>query len=392
MATVMTGETAAATERWFRRRGVPHFTQDYSAREDILTRALPFLILVLVLEAFLFNDPNLPLWVNALTVVAVLALLAAAWAGLNLLRRRRPLALPQRVGIVEVLVFVFLPGLLAGVLSWNWVNFPPLAVFNVFILAVVFVIVSYGIVPIAIWALRMLVVRLGEVVGLFARALPLLLLVVTFLYINAEVWRIAAFIDLELLVAIVVLFGGITSVFLASRLPAEIRDLEEFHSAERVRELARGTPVEGVNLMDGMLSLDIPLRRRQWLNSGLVVLVSLALQVVFVSALLGLFFTVFGVIVVNESVVLEWVGRESEVLLRFGDQPESLALTVAHLKVATLLSTFAAFYFTVSMVTNPEYRAEFFEDIVADLRQALAVRALYLSAIEQGEAEAAAEG
>ncbi len=39
MATVMSGETAAATERWFRRRGVPHFTRDYNAREDILTRA-----------------------------------------------------------------------------------------------------------------------------------------------------------------------------------------------------------------------------------------------------------------------------------------------------------------------------------------------------------------
>ncbi len=109
-------------------------------------------------------------------------------------------------------------------------------------------------------------------------------------------------------------------------------------------------------------------------------LFSLALQVVFVSALMGLFFAVFGVIIVNEQVLFEWTGQTSDILIRI-DWVHELVLTVAHVKVVTFLAAFSAFYFTVSMVTSSEYREEFFEDIVRDLRQALAVRTVYVSAV-----------
>lgn len=61
-------------------------------------------------------------------------------------------------------------------------------------------------------------------------------------------------------------------------------------------------------------------------------------------------------------------------------------LTLAHVKVAVFLTAFSAFYFTVSIVTNADYRAQFFEDVVRDLRQALAVRTVYVSATERDEA------
>ena len=378
----MTDEGIAATERWFRGRGVPHFIQHYNAREDILTRALPFLVLALLLEAFFFVDRDFTWWGNVLVVGFVLALILGTWAGINFLRGRRLLALPERVGWVEVLVYLLLPGSLAAILDVNWTHFFTMLLLNAVILTAIFVVVSYGLVPIAMWALRLLVGRLWEVVGLFARALPLLLLVVTFLFINEEVWRVTGRLDDALLSGVVALFGVMGLLFLASRLPSEIRNLEEFASTERIGELVRGTPIEGVALAEGALRLDVPLGRRQWLNAGLVVLVSLALQVVFVSALLGVFFAVFGVLIVNEGVLLEWTAQPSEVLVRFDGQGD-LVWTAAHVKVVTFLATFSAFYFTVSMVTNAEYRAEFFEDVVGDLRQALAVRTVYVSAMEQ---------
>ncbi len=378
----MTEEAIAATERWFRSRGVPHFIENYNAREDILTRALPLLVLALLLEAFFFVDRDFTWWVNVLVVAFVLTLILGSWAGLNFLRGRRLLALPERVGWVEVLVYLLLPGSIAATLDLNWTHLFSLLFLNAVILVAIFVVVSYGLGPIAVWALRLLIGRLWEVVGLFARALPLLLLVVTFLFINEEVWRVTGRLDDGLLGGVVALFGLMGLLFLASRLPTEIRDLDEFRSSERIRDLVRGTPVEGLAMEEGALRLDIPLGKRQWLNAGLVVLFSLALQVVFVSALLGVFFTVFGVLIVNEGVLVEWTGQPSDVLVRF-DWAGNLVLTAAHLKVVTFLATFSAFYFTVSMVTNPEYRAEFFEDIVGDLRQALAVRTVYVSAVEE---------
>ena len=52
----------AAAERWFVRRGIPHFIEGYNAREDVLTRALPFLSLVFVLEVVLSLRPGWPAW------------------------------------------------------------------------------------------------------------------------------------------------------------------------------------------------------------------------------------------------------------------------------------------------------------------------------------------
>ena len=137
----------------------------------------------------------------------------------------------------------------------------------------------------------------------------------------------------------------------------------------------------------GALRLDVALSRRQRFNAGLVVLFSLALQVAFVSLVLGAFFVVFGMIAMDETLVRDWLGREPQVLLGIHATTEAV-LTLEHVKVAAFLTTFSAFYFTVSIVTSSDYRAEFFEDIVRDLRQAMAVRTVYLAAIEQ-EREAA---
>ena len=47
------------------------------------------------------------------------------------------------------------------------------------------------------------------------------------------------------------------------------------------------------------------------------------------------------------------------------------------LQVSGFLATFTGFYFTVVLVTDETYRREFRDDVVAELREALAVRAAY---------------
>jgi hypothetical protein len=45
--------------------------------------------------------------------------------------------------------------------------------------------------------------------------------------------------------------------------------------------------------------------------------------------------------------------------------------------VAGFLSAFSGLYFTVTMLTDVTYRQEFLEEVVVDVRQAFAVRAVY---------------
>ena len=44
-------DSQARIEKWFVRRGVPHFIHNYSATEDVFTRALPVLIFWFLLSS-----------------------------------------------------------------------------------------------------------------------------------------------------------------------------------------------------------------------------------------------------------------------------------------------------------------------------------------------------
>lgn len=387
----MTGETITATEAWFRRQGIPHFIEDYSPRRAVLTRGLPFLTVVLFIEVLTVINPDWPWWANALTMIGMIAVVAVAWGGTISLRRRNPFGMPARVGLAQMAVFVLAPSLLTGLVQNLWTIAVWQVLMNLLILGLVYVTVSFALLPVLGWAVRRLFRDMRDVIGLFARALPLLLLFLTFLFINAEVWNVASGLERGSRNAVIAVFALMGGAFLVSRLPAELGQLGRFASAQEVARLVRGTPVEREPVTDAVIRLDEPLGRRQWLNAGLVVLFALALRVLFVSALVGLFLLVLGLAAIDESLIASWNGQPPETLLRLGGTGGAV-VTAELLRVALFLATFSGFYFTVSIVANREYRDEFFEEVVADVRQAFAVRAVYLGALAQQEAEAAASG
>ena len=385
----MTGETIAATEAWFRRQGIPHFIEDYSPRRAVLTRGLPFLTVVLFIEVLTVINPDWPWWANALTMIGMIAAVAVAWGGTISLRRRNPFGMPARVGMVQMAVFVLAPSLLTGLVQNLWTIAVWQVLMNLLILGLVYVTVSFALLPVLGWAVRRLFRDMRDVIGLFARALPLLLLFLTFLFINSEVWNVASGLERGSRNAVIAVFALMGGVFLIARLPAELGQLGRFASAGEVARLVRGTPVEREPVTDAVIRLDEPLGRRQWLNAGLVVLFALALRVLFVSALVGLFLLVLGLAAIDESLIAAWNGRAPETLLRLGGEGGAV-VTAELLRVALFLATFSGFYFTVSILANREYRDEFFEEVVADVRQSFAVRAVYLGALARREAEEAA--
>jgi hypothetical protein len=82
---------------------------------------------------------------------------------------------------------------------------------------------------------------------------------------------------------------------------------------------------------------------------------------------------------IGESTILGWTQLpELDVLWRVGFGGRDLVLTRQLLQVAGFLATFTGFYFTVYVVTDETYRREFRDDVIAELREALAVRAAYL--------------
>ena len=105
-------------ERWFIRRGVPHFIDDYAPTTDIWNRSLPMLGIAYVAGGL--NALKLREWSwqrNVATAVVIVAVLVAGWALINLARHRRPFVVPDVVGTPELALFLIgptIPSLLFG--------------------------------------------------------------------------------------------------------------------------------------------------------------------------------------------------------------------------------------------------------------------------------------
>jgi hypothetical protein len=215
---------------------------------------------------------------------------------------------------------------------------------------------------------------LGWVFPLVTRALPLLLLFTTFLFINTEVWQVASSLERSLLWLTVLLFGSVAVVFLLARLPEEVRDVRAEAEGGRLQSLCAGTPVEEVA---EQLGTDVPavdLTVMQRANLVLVLLFSQALQVLLLALAVFAFFIVFGNVAIGDEVIESWLGEGHPSALPSLDwMPVSNEL----FQVSVFLAAFSGLYFTVYAVTDQNYRQQFFTSISRELERAIGVATIY---------------
>jgi len=375
-----TTEQLYEVERWFAARGTPHLMEGYSATEDVLTRMVPLLTLVAVAEAATALDTDSAWWQNLLVGAGGIAILLAAWVVANLARDRPALSRPSRVGAVEVITFVVAPALATYLLEADLGPALAIAGLNLGLLGSVYLVTSYGLVPLTRWALVKTARELGAVVGLIGRALPLLLLIQIVLFINTEMWQVADGFDGRFLAAAIVMFALIGITFLLTRLPRELDRLAVFASPDHLGECIAGTPAVGLVDVESCSLRPADLSRRQRGNVLLVALVSQGVQVVLVTLILGAFFVAFGLLTITPVVIESWIGHPADELFRFGLLGRDIRVTAELLKISAFLASFSGLYFTVVLVTDSTYREEFFDEILAELRQTFAVRAVYLCA------------
>jgi hypothetical protein len=376
-------EQVRAVEHWFMARGTPHLIEDYTAAEDVFTRTLPTLTLVLLLELGGALNADFTWWQNVLAAVGGLAGLLVVWAAVNGLRGRPRLARPARVGRAELATFLLVPALLTMTIGNQVGQGLVILAVNVALLAGIYLVTSYGVLPLTRWALGKTTRELGAVAGLLGRALPLLLLIQIVLFINTEMWQVADGFDRWFLGAVVVLFLAIGVGFLLTRLPRELGRLATFATADELKAEVAGTPAAGL-LRGRVAAADLeplPLSGRQRGNVLLVALFSQGLQVVLVTLLLGLFFVVFGLLTITPGVLESWLGHAGHELATFHVGGRVVLLTEELLKISGFLAAFSGLYFTVVLVTDSTYRHEFFDEILAELRQTFAVRAVYRRAL-----------
>ena len=367
-----------STERWFIRRGLPMFVEDYSAGRDVWTRALPALVVLFLLMSIgsvRGEEDRLGL-VLFFAVVVTFVVGYVAW---NKRRGAKPWALPDTIGWPWLLVFVGVTTVLAVTGDRTWDGLIGGLVGAVVVLALVYVVARYALVALTAWALRWTFRSLYGVTELVTRVLPLMLLVLTFLYLSPGVWQAMGSSNAEAIAGTLAVLGVIGVLFTINRARKEFATVDHSLGRDDVLQAAAGTPLEASapDLPD--LERSVPMTKKQRVNVHLVMVVAQLVQVMLIGVVVWAFFVLFGAVAVRLPVQEQWLKDLGgpQVMLRWGD---GHALTAASIRVAAFLGGFAAFYATVYAATDKVYRKYFAERISQDLSRAFAVRRAYLAA------------
>lgn len=318
-----------ATEQWLVRHGLPYFVPDQreAARAALQSRRTAVMLALTVLLALAGGIVAAYLVGDAAVAPATLMTLvgvAVAWFGLTTLRAR----------------------------------------------------------PIAAWAVGRTLGGLRLLLPLVTRALPLLLLFVTFLFINAEVWELSSTLDGGVLWMTVLLFGLFAVGFMWVRLPEELDRTDRVVSEDALVDACRGTPLEArartwaaENDTD-LIEVNVSMRRYERANLVLVLVIAQSVQVLLLALSVFVFFLLFGGLVMTGETQMSWTGLES--VEELGQVPVLTNLSWVLFQVSVFLGAFSGFYFAVSAVSDEAYRDQFFTTVKRELDRAIAVRTLYL--------------
>jgi hypothetical protein len=368
-----------ATERWFIRRGLPMFVEGYSAGRDVWTRAVPALAVLFVLLMIGATEFVSDAW-GWVAVGVVVLLVLVAYVTWNRRNSRPALARPARVTAPWLAAFVLLPALaqVVGTRELDGADVAGDVLVPLVLLGIVYVTTRYALVALSVWVVRWTFRQLSDVTRLITRVLPLMLLFITFLFINTEVWQVAGTMTAGVLWGSLAVFGVLGTLFIVGRSREEFDRIESSTDREVVARAVAGTPLEGhADALEG-LEVPVPLRARQRANLLLVMVTAQAVQVALVGAVVWAFFMIFGSVAISVPVQAAWIGDLApiEPFLTLGTDH---AVTRQLTRVATFLGGFAGFYATVYAASDQVYRQHFSARITTDLERALAVRRAYLA-------------
>jgi hypothetical protein len=346
-------------ERGFRRDGLPNLIVDLSAAEDIFTRAIPFLAVVFVLEIVNALDVEAG-WDNLWLALGGAAVLLGAIGVLNLVRGRRFLSIPHRIGVPELVAFVIVPALLPVVFSSRFLFAFVTLLVNVVIVGLAYVTVGFGLISIVRWAGARLFALFGSSMTVLVRAVPLLLFFSLVIFFTQEIWLVFTAPNAAGYWTAISMFVLLAMLFLSVRLPGVVREVQaESHVG------------------------DVPLRRRERLNLAAVALISEGLQVLFVGAAVWLFYVLLGTLLVSADVRGVWLIEEARVIFDIAWFGERLQVTWELLRVATGVAAFAGLYYAVTILVDPAHRDQFVDALSEELRGTFERRSEYLDLLRR---------
>src|SRR6185312_7889251 len=367
--------TPRAAERWFLDNGLPSVLKRRARWRALWPRSAPVLagyatLMVVALVIFLLagnididieGDPTTVEWVElALLTVALPLAALVGWLVSLLHTRRAQFAAATTAAVVIVACDIFtadatdLVGTVVGLL-------------------VVPLLTATGLGSVLGWALRLATSQLAAIGALMLRALPVVLLTVL-VFFNSPVWLMAASVSRARLWLALVFLGTIAATFLATSTIERIKPIltASNHQADEDDELA-DTPFASMPDPPD----PFPLGRRERFNVVFVLIVSQLVQVLTVTVVTMLIFFMLGLILLNPALLAAWTRNGSpdgQLLWMTLPVPDAL------IQVTLFLGALTFMYLSARAVADREYRSQFIDPLIHDLRLTLVARNRYRAA------------
>lgn len=371
----------AAAEHWFLAQGLPAVLRPGALVRRVWRRSAPALaayalitansILVVAISGTHTIDINGNPTRNEWFVLGTLVLLLPAAALVGWLVSRTTSAI-RRIWVANASVLVMVLGALFGGPSPRIAA--NLATSGTTVLIIV-VMTATGLGSILSWAANSTLTNLAQTAGMFVRALPVVLLTVL-VFFNTYVWLMAAVVSrARLWLALIFLFL-IAAAFLLSSTLDRVRPI--LFSPDPMPEqsgLLADTPFAH---MPDEPAVE-PLRRGERINVVFIVAASQLGQVLTVSVLTGGIYFILGLILISPRLLDSWTrgdgASDGHLLGMTLPVPEALIQTSMFLTALTFM------YLAAKAVQDKEYRAQFVDPLIENVRVTLVARDRYRSSL-----------
>lgn len=247
---------------------------------------------------------------------------------------------------------------------------------EILIVAAIFVCTATGIGAVLGWAARMTLGNLASVGNMLLGALPVMLLTVL-VFFNGPVWTMASTISRPRLWLALLFLLLIAASFLVSSTLSRVRPILRPDS-KRPEDAASltGTPFEAMPDRPRR----VPLSKQERTNVVFVLALSQIVQVLTVAIVTGLLFLVFGLILISPELLNALTDGGSTTGRVLG---MTLPVPQALIHVTMFLIALTFMYLAARAVGDKEYRSQFLDPLIEDLRLTLVARDRYRTVTAQ---------
>nr|WP_256736181.1 hypothetical protein [Mycolicibacterium hippocampi] len=374
-----TSEQRLAAERWFLRHGLPAVLRPGTLVRRVWIRSVPALAAFATTMAFsivtvtvtgrhtidIDGTPTRTEWFILAIVVLVLPVAAVVgW-------------LASRVDDVRIRIVISAVSVAVAALSTVFGG--PTAfilvdvIVEVVVIAAILLCTATGIGSILGWAARMTIGNLASVGSMLLRALPIMLLTVL-VFFNGPVWTMASTVSRGRLWTALIFLFTIAAAFMVSSTLSRVRPILD-PGAKQPADAQNlvGTPFETMP--------DRPRRVRlstyERANVVFVVSLSQIAQVLTVAVVTGLLFLALGLILVSPELLAALTGDGPSDGQFLG---MTLPIPDALMQVTMFLTALTFMYLAARAVGDKEYRGQFLDPLIDDLRLTLVARDRYRTA------------